>query len=109
MKGEHPNSGEASLDLRTTTDTPASRTRSGKRTSAQSDSVNRTVRFFLSKGDGNGTPDLDRELASEAEAIVESLKTGKNYFAISEWKGSADLSKKVPLIRKEAVTSKKDN
>jgi hypothetical protein len=41
--------------------------------------------------------------------MVESLKTGKSYFVISEWKGSADLSKKMPLIRKEAVTQKKHN
>jgi hypothetical protein len=46
---------------------------------------------------------LDRELDSEPEAIVESLKTGRSYFVISEWKGLADLSKKDPLIRKEAV------
>src|SRR5262249_28518589 len=108
MKGEHANSGDTPLDLRTTTDATPSRTRSGKRPSAQTNSMNRTVRFFLSKGDGNGMPDLDRELPSEAEAIVESLKTGKNYFTISEWKGLADLSKKVPLIRKEAVTNKEN-
>ena len=109
MRGEHANTGETSLELRTTTEAQPSRTRPGKRASAQSNSVNRSVRFFLSKGDGNGPPDLDRELVSEAEAIVESLKSGKSYFVISEWKGSVDLSKKVPLIRKEAVTNKKDN
>ena len=41
--------------------------------------------------------------------MIESLKTGKTYFVISEWKGLADLSKKMPLIRKEAVPSKKQN
>jgi len=67
------------------------------------------VRFFLSKTENNGLPVLDREFSNEPEAIIESLKTGKSYFVISEWKGSADLSKKMPLIRKEAVTSKKQN
>jgi hypothetical protein len=52
---------------------------------------------------------LDREFAAESEAIIESLKTGKSYFVISEWKGLADVSKKMPLIRKEAVTSKKQS
>jgi len=37
------------------------------------------------------------------------LKTGKSYFVVSEWKGLADLSKKMPLIRKEVVTRKKQN
>jgi len=37
------------------------------------------------------------------------LKTGKSYFVISEWKGLADLSKKMPLIRKEVVTDRKHN
>jgi len=65
------------------------------------------MRFFLSKSDSNGVPSVDREFDSEPEAIVESLKTGRSYFVISEWKGLADLSKKVPLIRKEAIGSKK--
>ena len=52
------------------------------------------VRFFLSKAESNGIPALDREFDSEPEAIVESLKTGRSYFVISEWKGLADLSKK---------------
>ena len=67
------------------------------------------MRFFLSKADSNGIPVLDREFSSEPEAIVESLKTGKSYFVLSEWKGSADLSKKMPLIRKEVVSSRKQN
>ena len=67
------------------------------------------MRFFLSKSENNGIPVLDREFARESEVILESLKTGKSYFVISEWKGLADLSKKVPLIRKEVVTSKKHN
>ena len=67
------------------------------------------MRFFLSKTENNGLPVLDREFSNESEAIIESLKTGKSYFVISEWKGSADLSKKMPLIRKEAVTRKKQN
>ena len=46
-------------------------------------------------------PVLDREVASEKEALLESLKTGQNYFAVSEWRAIADLSKEVPQIRKE--------
>ena len=67
------------------------------------------MRFFLNKSESNGVPVLDREFANEPEAIIESLKTGKSYFVISEWKGLADLSKKMPLIRKEVVTGRKHN
>ena len=67
------------------------------------------MRFFLSKSESNGAPVLDCEFSNEPEAILESLKTGKSYFVISEWKGAADLSRKMPLIRKEVVTGKKQN
>jgi hypothetical protein len=61
-------------------------------------------RFFLSKSGGNsGHLDLGRELASEAEAIVESLKGGLSYFSVVEWRGIADFSGKKPQLKKEAV------
>ena len=96
-------------DLTTPSESAAERPRSSKRRSAPGISSNGSVRFFLSKDDSNGPPSLDREFGKESEAIVESLKTGKSYFVISEWKGLADLSKKIPLIRKEVVTGRKHN
>ena len=106
MKAEFAATGE-SPDPKTTPESAPSRARKSKRRSAQSSSGGTPARFFLSKSDSNGAPSLDREFDSEPEAIVESLKTGRSYFVISEWKGLADLSKKVPLIRKEAIGSKK--
>jgi len=106
MKGELAVSVE-SPDLKTTPETGPARTRKSKRRPAQASAGGAPVRFFLSKADSNGVPNLDREFDSEPEAIVESLKTGRNYFVISEWKGSADLSKRIPLIRKEVVPNKK--
>jgi hypothetical protein len=64
--------------------------------------ANGTTRFFLGKANGK-TPLLEREITSEKEALLESLKTGESYFAVSEWRAIADLSKEVPQIRKEAV------
>ena len=87
-------------------DAPESRSRRSKRR-AGARSTGAGVRFFLSKADSNGVPALDREFDTENEAIIESLKSGRSYFVISEWKGSADLSKKVPQIRKEAIGSRK--
>ena len=110
MKGELTATAESTSDVKTALETTSqARARKGKRRSAQGSSSNGPMRFFLSKSDTNGVPSVDREFDSEPEAIVESLKTGKSYFVISEWKGLADLSKKVPLIRKECVTNKKTN
>jgi len=91
-------------------ETAPPRTRRGKRRSTQATAPSGgAFRFFLSKSESNGVPVLDREFTNEPEAIIESLKTGKSYFVISEWKGLADLSKKMPLIRKEVVTDRKHN
>ena len=109
MKGEVTAGAESGPDLKTTLELVPPRTRKSKRRTAQGASATGAVRFFLSKSDSNGVPDLDREFDTEPEAIVESLKTEKSYFVISEWKGLADLTKKVPLIRKEAVIVKKGN
>jgi hypothetical protein len=62
-----------------------------------------TTRYFIGKADGKA-PSLERELASEKEAMVESLRSGQSYFAITEWRAVADISKDVPVIRKEIVT-----
>lgn len=91
-------------------ETTSARARKGKRRSLQTVSSERAiVRFFLSKSENNSVPMVDREFTSEAEAMIESLKTGKSYFVVSEWIGLADYSKKMPLIRKELVTGKKHN
>jgi len=63
-------------------------------------------RFFLAKpGSGNGTPELGNEFSGEPEAIVESLKTGLNYFVVTEWRGVADFSGKKAQLGREAARS----
>jgi hypothetical protein len=64
-----------------------------------------TQRFFLAKAGGNGIPEMGKEFSGEAEAIVESLKTGLNYFVVSEWRGVADFSGKKPHLVREAACS----
>jgi len=61
-------------------------------------------RFFLAKhGGSSGIPELGKEFPREAEAMVESLKTGLSYFVVSEWRGLADFSGKKPQLGREAV------
>ena len=107
MKSDLAAIADTPVDSKNTSETTPTRTRKGKRRSMARASSGGTVRFFLSKAENNGIPVLDREFPTEPEAILESLKTGKTYFVISEWKGAADLSKKMPLIRKEVVTSRR--
>jgi hypothetical protein len=65
------------------------------------------VRFFLGGKDSNGgSPLLGKELASENEAVIESLKTGASFYAVTEYRAVPDVTGKAPLIRKEAVRKK---
>jgi len=66
------------------------------------------TRFFLAKAESNGSnPALDRELPTEAEAILESLKTGRNYYSVVEWRAVADCTGKAPQLKKELVSNNK--
>ena len=61
-------------------------------------------RFFLAPEGKNGRePGLEHELQSEAEALVESLKTGRSFYVVYQYRASADCSGRAPQIRKEAV------
>jgi len=63
-----------------------------------------SIRFFLAKAGANGTiPSLDREIATEGEAKIESLKSGLNYYSLIEWHATADLTGKNPQVRSEPV------
>ena len=106
MKGDLA-SVEPALDSKTTSEAGPQRGRRSRRRSVPVSSSGGSVRFFMSKTDSDRLPTVDQEVLTEAEAMLESLKTGKSYLIISEWKGVADLSKKIPQIRKESVSNKK--
>ena len=75
-----------------------------RRSAPQDQSQIGSVRFFLAKAGANGTiPSLDREIATEGEAKIESLKTGLNYYSLIEWHATADFTGKNPQVRSEPV------
>ena len=75
-----------------------------RRSAVRQREVNGNTRFFLgSRSPGAAAPVLDREFGTENEAMVESLRSGMTYFAVSEFRATADLSGRSPQIRKEAV------
>lgn len=62
------------------------------------------ARFFLAKPGASGsTPALDRECATEAEAMAEAFKGGTSYYAVTEYRASVDCTGKQPQFKKEAV------
>ena len=61
-------------------------------------------RFFLAREGKTGRePAFDREFAGEAEVLVESLKAGRSFYVVYEYRAAADCSGKSPQIRKQAV------
>ena len=62
-------------------------------------------RFFLAREGKTGRePAFEREFQSEAEILVESLKTGRSFYVLYEYRSTADCSGKAPQIRKEAIS-----
>jgi hypothetical protein len=66
--------------------------------------VSPSARFFLAKAGSSGaSPALDRECATEAEAMAEAFKTGASYCALTEYRVAVDCSGKQPQFKKEVV------
>lgn len=76
------------------------------RTTADEETDGNT-RYFLAGANGAGRqPALDRELASEGEALVEALRLGVSFYAVQEFRAVADFSGRKPQLNKEAVIAK---
>ena len=87
------------------TEKPTTRTRRA-RANADEES-NGCARYFLGKANSDGGPPaLDREVASEGEALVEALRLGVTYYAIQEFRVIPDFAGKRPQLNKEAVHGK---
>ena len=87
------------------TDKLINRTRRARASGTDEDSS--STRYFLGKANGDGsTPALDREVASEGEALVEALRSGVTYNAIQEFRVIPDFAARRPQLKKEAVRGK---
>ena len=66
------------------------------------------VRYFLGKAESNGgIPALDKEVNTEGEALVESLRQGVTFYAVQEFRVVPDLAGRKPQLTKEPVPGKK--
>lgn len=81
------------------------RTRRSRMNSDEDNNVG--VRYFLAKPNTNGgAPALDREVATEGEALVEALRLGVTFYAVQAFRAVPDFTERVPQLRKEAVHGK---
>lgn len=84
---------------------PTTRTRRARANAGEEDGG--CVRYFLARANSDGsTPGLDRELATEGEALVEALRLGVTYYAIQEFRVIPDFAGRRPQLKKEAVRGK---
>lgn len=85
---------------------PATRARRPRANGTEEESS--FTRYFLAKAnrDDGSMPALDRELASEGEALVEALRSGVTFYAIQEFRVIPDFASRRPQLQKEAVHGK---
>lgn len=79
-----------------------------RRENAGAENGNGSVRYFLGKaGSNGGIPALDKEVNTEGEALVESLRQGVTFYVVQEFRVVPDLASRRPQLTKEPVPSKK--
>jgi len=78
-----------------------------KRKSVRVPETSESLRYFLGReGAAGDLPQLGKEFSKENEVLIEAMRTGLNYYTVSEWKAIPDFSGKNPRILKQAVTVK---
>jgi hypothetical protein len=88
-------------------DNQTTRTRRTRENSGEENS-NGLVRYFLGKAESNDRiPVLDKEVNTEGEALVESLRQGVTFYAVQEFRVVPDLAGRRPQLTKEPVPGKK--
>ena len=93
----------------TRTDSGAENTAAKTRRSriSSDEESNGNARYFLAKANGGGdSPALDREVASEGEALVEALRLGVTFYEVQEFRVVPDFAGRKPQLNKEVVTGK---
>jgi hypothetical protein len=78
-----------------------------RRKSVAKPETNGSVRYFLAREGATGDlPQLGKEFSKENEVLLEAMRTGLNYYTVSEWRAIPDFSGKHPQIFKQEVTAK---
>ena len=78
--------------------------RSGKRRRASKDTESvGTIRYFLTKPTGNGTPELGEEMLDEHQALLAAHKADRSFVTVEEWTAKADRRKGVTMLGRDPV------
>ena len=100
IKSSHAHSEKGSKEESTT----GGRRRGRKTGASRAAKTAGVARYFLTKPAKDGTPELDRELSDENQAMIEALKQDRTFVAVTEWRPKVDCSVQGrPAIEKEAV------
>src|SRR5579872_5526783 len=93
----------ATVDGKPTTAKSTSRRRRRERQEAAPG--NAEERFFLARGDGDGSmPALGRECPNEADAVIEAFRAKLTFYRVSEFQTRAEIGPSgEPILRKEAL------
>jgi hypothetical protein len=83
------------------TDKPTPRTRPTRRKAGDEDSG--CAGHFLTQTGHGSTPALDREGATEGQALVEALRSGVTYYPIRELRDIPDFTGRRPELKEEAI------
>jgi hypothetical protein len=82
---------------------PGTSERNGRRRRWEMTSDN--VRYFLPKsGSSSEKPELDQEMASEGEALVQAFKSGQVFYTLVAWKAVPEINGNEPKIVKQALS-----
>ena len=66
------------------------------------------ARFFLPKPDSTlQNPELGQEMNSEGDALIEALKSGQAFFAVTVFRAVAQQNGGYPVITKQLVVDSK--
>jgi hypothetical protein len=85
---------------------PAAKGGSSRRRKKNSEDVG--ARFFLPKpGSSPTTPELGQEMNSEGDALIEALKSGEVFYALTVFRAVAQQNGGYPVITKQPVVDSK--
>jgi hypothetical protein len=85
---------------------PASKETSSRRRKKNSEAVG--ARFFLPKpGSSLKAPELGQEMSSEGDALIEALKSGQAFFALTVFRAVAQQNGGYPVITKQPIVDSK--
>jgi hypothetical protein len=85
---------------------PAAKETSSRRRKRNSEAVG--ARFFLPKtGSSLRAPELGQEMKSEGDALIEALKSGQPFYALTVFRAVAEQNGGYPVITKQPIADSK--